>query len=197
MRSTRWLVSFLVACLGSVAQAQPPEAGRLLVASPSLDDPNFGRTVLLLLRHDDDGSAAVALNRPTWIDPAEAFPNIEALSGYGGTLFFGGPIAPSQLIIVFDAAGGDAGNALQVLGSIYVSSDLAMLGGIDSAAAGAPMLRLFAGHAEWGPGQLEAEVEAGNWRVVPAEPARIFTDEPTDLWQRLPPASDAVTASLR
>ena len=186
----------LLFCAG--VGAQSPEPGQLLVAAPALDDPNFGETVLLILLHDGDGSRAVALNRPTWIKPAEAFPAIEELATAGGPLSFGGPVGPNQLVIVFDAGNSEPENARRVFGNIYLTTDPGVLTGLAPAADGRPRYRLFAGHAAWQPGQLEAEIAGGSWRLLDASAAQIFGDDPETLWDRLPFSSGSgVSAALR
>jgi putative transcriptional regulator len=178
---------------------QEPEPGQLLVASAALTDPNFSETVLLVVHHGQDGSLAVALNRPTWVVPEEAFPEVPDLNSYGEQLFFGGPMAPNQLLIVFETRDDNlTRNARPLLDDIYVTVDVNILDEMEPPAMpDAPRIRLFAGHASWNPGQLEAEIAAGNWRVLPAEPSQVFDASPGDLWQRLPLGIAGVTAALR
>ena len=191
------LCAVLITLCSTPAIAQSPEAGHLLVANPSLSDPNFGQTVLLLLRHESDGSLAVALNRPTWVNAAEAFPEIEALANYDEGLYFGGPIGIAQLLAVFESDEAAPDNALRLIDSIYVSPDLELLDGIDFSAATAPRVRIFAGHAEWGAGQLAQEIASGSWRVLPADAATIFAVDAALLWDSLPRIGAAATAALR
>lgn len=177
-------------------QAQEPEIGNLLIASGSLNDPNYERTVLLIVYHGEDGSIAVALNRPTWVEPRDAFPDVDSLADYMGTLFFGGPVAPSQPLLVFERGPSLPQNAQPVLGSIYVSSNLTQLDTLDLGGERASRVRLFAGHAAWVPGQLAREIAIGSWRVVPAVPSQIFAEDPASLWETALFGGDAVTASL-
>ena len=188
----------LLACASTGVQAQSPEPGQLLVAAPALDDPNFGETVFLVLLNDGDGSRAVALNRPTWVSPAEAFPAVGELAAADDTLFFGGPVGSNQLVIVFDAGDSDPPTARRVFGSIYLTTDPGVLSNLAPAADGQPRFRLFAGHAAWAPGQLEAEIAGGNWRTLNASPAQIFGGDPATLWDRLPTTgAGGVSAMLR
>jgi putative transcriptional regulator len=182
----------LLALASAGAPAQEPMAGQLLYASPSLNDPNFGETVLLLLLNDEQGSRAVALNRPTWVAPAEAFPDIEELAGSTATLFFGGPVSPNLLVIVFDAGDGVPENSQRIFGNVFVTTDPAAIAAMG--ATGAERVRLFAGHAAWAPGQLEAEIAAGNWRVVSGSPDRVFSADPAALWNSVPSAGSGVSA---
>jgi putative transcriptional regulator len=70
------------------------------------------------------------------------------------------------------------------------------LSAIDFAAQGSPRVRVYAGRAEWGPGQLADEIADGDWRLDSARPEDVFADDPESLWQRMPLVSDGVTASL-
>jgi putative transcriptional regulator len=191
---TLLLVTLVAAAPGAMSQA--PEAGRLLVSNPGLRDPNFSETVLLILLHEDNGTAAIFLNRPTWIDPQEAFPEIDTLADYEGALFRGGPVAPAELLLLFEHAGAPPPGVLPVLDGIYFSPNPELLGDIDSTSPDAPRVRLFAGRAEWGPGQLAREIAAGRWRVVGADADDLFAGDTSNLWQRIPLAGDGVTAFL-
>ena len=189
------VAALLLAVASPGAFAQEPAAGQLLYASPAMGDPNFSETVLLVLLSGEEGSRAVALNRPTWVMPAEAFPDIGELADSEATLYFGGPVNPNLLVILFDA--GDAGNNVpensqRVFGNVFVTTDPATLA--PAASDGTPRIRLFAGHAAWGPGQLEAEIAAGNWRLVDGSADRVFADNPAALWNSIPSAGGGVSA---
>lgn len=198
MRRLFRTISATVLCLLALtARAQAPEPGQLLIASAALSDPNYSRTVLLLVHHAQDGSVAVALNRPTWIAAEEAFPEVPGLDAYGEPLYFGGPIAPSQLLIVFESNRIMVENVRQVLDDVYVAADPTILQSLDRESDSTQRVRFYAGHASWNPGQLEAEIAAGNWRLLPADNAEVFDVNPEDLWERLPLGTDGVTAALR
>jgi putative transcriptional regulator len=189
--------ALLLALCSGLAMAQSPEMGRLLVASPSLEDPNFSETVLLILYHDQDGSLAIAINRPTWVAPAEAFPDMAPLAEFAGPIYFGGPVAPTQVIVVFDSGGREPENSRRIIGNIYVTTDPAMIASLAENDDGSGRIRIFAGHAAWGPGQLEDEIDAEGWHLVDSSADQIFTADPATLWQRLPALTGGVTASLR
>lgn len=197
MITLRRLTAFTLLGLASLgAFAQDPEIGDLLIASGSLNDPNYAETVLLIVHQGEDGTVAVALNRPTWVEPAVAFPDVDSLQGFPGAVFFGGPVSPSQPLIMFERGRRMPQNSRHVVGSIYVSADLALLDDMDLTAPDAPRIRLFAGHAAWVPGQLEREIDNGNWRTLPAAANQIFADDPASLWDALPNTGDGFTASL-
>jgi len=187
------IVAALLALASLSAFAQEPTPGQLLYASPALNNADFGETVLLVLVSDEQGSRAVALNRPTRVTPDEAFPDIEEVAGSTDTLFFGGPVSPNLLVILFDAGDSVPENSQRVFGNIFVTTDPAALAVAKE--GGSPRVRLFAGHAAWAPSQLEAEIAAGNWRLVNGSADRVFADDPTTLWNSIPPGGGGVSAS--
>jgi putative transcriptional regulator len=155
--------------------------GRLLVAAPVLGDENFDRTVVLLLEHNDEGALGVVLNRPSGLEVSDPLPEWSAYALEPEVVFIGGPVSRSSVIALarFD---GDAPAAAweQVLGSVGVvdlSHDPVLIGGSLGA------VRVFAGYAGWGPGQMESEIAEGAWYVVAADPGDVFTDSPTELWR--------------
>lgn len=164
-------------------------AGQLVVATPSLLDPNFARTVVLLLQaDDDDGALGLVLNRPTGTDVAEVLPDWAPLAAEPQVVFVGGPVQPNGAICL--GRGRSAGQpvaAYSVLEGVPGSS----LGTVDldsppeELAAAVSGVRLFAGYAGWSAGQLEAEVAEGAWWVLDALPDDAFAAEPETLWQRV------------
>jgi putative transcriptional regulator len=154
--------------------------GKLLVATPPLADPNFDRTVVLLLEHGDDGAIGVVLNRPTYTSLTDALPDWQPLSSAPAVVFTGGPVASEAVIALARGAGNaDAGwvQVLDDLGTVDVGRDPSAM------TAEVRALRVFAGYAGWGPGQLESEIEAGGWFVVGARPDDPFTADPEALWR--------------
>jgi len=154
--------------------------GRLLVATPPLVDPNFDRTVVLVLEHGpEDGAIGIVLNRPTGIDLDDALPDWVRLASEPAVVFGGGPVAPDAVIALARADGTDPFD-----GWVQVLDDLGTVDvGRDPAALKLEELRVFTGYAGWGPGQLEGEIEKGAWFVVRATPADAFAPDPDDLWR--------------
>jgi putative transcriptional regulator len=151
--------------------------GQLLIASPSLWDPNFRRTVVLIGHHDDEGALGVVLNRASEVSVREAAPPFTALVGDEGVVFVGGPVQPQAAVVVadFDDPSQADLSAFGSIGFLPGEADPETVAGVRRA-------RLFAGFAGWGPGQLEAEVEEGSWFLEPARPDDVFTVEPGALW---------------
>lgn len=156
-----------------------PLAGRLLVATPVLGDPNFDRTVVLLLEHSEEGAVGVVLNRPSDTDVAEPLPEWDNVAATPSVIFVGGPVAQTAVIGLARCDRGSASGWRPLVGSVGI---------VDLAAGPAEVttpieaLRLFAGYAGWGPGQLEEEIDAGAWWVVDAAPTDALSPNPEDLW---------------
>lgn len=147
-------------------------AGNLLVATPNLIDPNFYRTVVLLLQHDDDGCVGVVLNRPTTEPVADHIPEWAALVPEPGCVHFGGPVDPT---VAIGLSATSEGMPTGVPGLSMV--DLA--GDPD---ASAPPVKVYAGYSGWGSEQLEDEIASGSWYVVQASPDDPF-DSRDGLWR--------------
>lgn len=182
MTASAGLVLLLTAIAGST-WAMEPGAGRFLVASEAIEDPNFAKTVVLVLHHDGDGSIGLIINQHSDIAPAQLLPGVRGLDRYQGMLFLGGPVELSHVsVLAIEAAGGAA-----VLEGVYLSNDPSTLEGLLRAqgAVGERALRIFIGYAGWAPGQLEAEIAGGGWRVHAASAAQVFEQDPSQLWQSL------------
>ncbi|HEX8346143.1 MAG TPA: YqgE/AlgH family protein [Actinoplanes sp.] len=156
--------------------------GRILVATPTLKDPNFDRTVVLLVAHEPGGALGVVLNRATEVPVADVLGNWGDLAGDPAVLFEGGPVQPESAICLarmrpeskrrvsgFHQVAG-------ALGTVDLSADPDRLR--DSVAG----IRVFAGYSGWSPGQLEDEVSTGSWFVFDALPGDPFVSRPDDLW---------------
>jgi putative transcriptional regulator len=153
--------------------------GRLLVAMPVLDDPEFSRSVVLLIDHDEDGALGVVLNRASDVPVSEATDSLIDLIPAPGVLFGGGPVEPDALVAIGRAHEGAARSETTfVEGLRLINLDQ------DPAIAGVELtqVRLFAGYAGWSPGQLEHEIWHGAWAVVESEPSDVFTSCPETLW---------------
>ncbi|HEV3046338.1 MAG TPA: YqgE/AlgH family protein [Solirubrobacteraceae bacterium] len=153
-------------------------AGQLLLAAPSLQDPNFARTVVLIGMHNEDGAMGVVLNRPSTVTVGEAVPQLEAMLDASEQLFVGGPVQPSAVVFLAEFLEPALAGVL-VLGRIGFPAPDA---GIEQLSEATERKRLFAGHAGWSAGQLDAEVAAGDWIAHPAEPQDVFTEDPAELW---------------
>jgi putative transcriptional regulator len=156
-------------------------AGQLLLASPSLLDPNFVRTVVLIGVHSDDGAMGVVLNRPSTVTVGEAVPQLQDAVGALEPVYVGGPVQSSSIVFLAEFLD-PAPAGLLVLGRIGFPAPDA---GIAELAEATARGRVFAGHAGWGQGQLDAEIAGGDWIAHAAQPEDVFTDVPQELWSRV------------
>jgi len=191
-----WFVGFGLQMCGEEVLAQPPTRGSLLIARENLSDPRFSETVVLILQHDTGGSLGIMLNRPTWVTPTTAFPELDFLDDYEGHIYIGGPLQRSNILILAKEVGNLEAGALLVMEDIYASSELNFLRLVTNSAKNESNLRLYTGHAEWGPEQLDQEIERGDWHVTPAKPELIFTPEPLELWRQSLSSGSEITANL-
>jgi putative transcriptional regulator len=152
--------------------------GQLLIAGPALVDPNFLRTVVLIVEHSQEGAFGLVLNRPSETVVGEAVPEIEELVDPDEWLYIGGPVQPSGVVVLGQFE--DPGD-----GALLAFDDVGVLGAgppPEVQAAGLRAGRAFVGHAGWGAGQLEDEIERGDWILEPARAEDAFCEEPHDLW---------------
>lgn len=157
-------------------------AGRLLVATPALMDANFFRSVVLIVEHSEEGAAGVVLNRPSETELTEGpLDDWRPLAAEPQLVFVGGPVAPDSAVCLARTAPDSQPPGWQpVMGGLGVL-DLAL--GVGEVRDGVDRLRVFAGYAGWGAGQLEGEVETGSWYVVDADPEDALTSMPGALWR--------------
>lgn len=179
----QWRIPAFIGQTERVMHGSSSTKGRLLLATPPLDDPNFDRTVVYVLEHRDDGALGVVINRPTEETLQEPLERWTDLQAPPDSLFLGGPVEPDALIALAFANQPviEESDELSPVAGRVASADLTT----DPAfvAAVASSVRIFRGYAGWGPGQLENEIEAGAWLVFDAEPADVFASEPGELWR--------------
>jgi putative transcriptional regulator len=145
--------------------------GQLLIAAPSLQD-YFRRTVVLVIEHTPEGAMGVVLNRAADVRVADVVPALADLPDSDQLVRLGGPVAPESVVALGDFERADEAGAT-VLGS---------LGTLDPDAPNESLrrLRVYAGYAGWGPGQLDGELEQDAWIIVAARLDDPF--EEGDLW---------------
>jgi putative transcriptional regulator len=162
------------------SSSAPPLRGKLLVATPPLVDPNFDRTVILVLEHGSDGALGIVLNRPTDATLDEVLPDWREHASAPAVIFVGGPVTPEAVIALARR------NSTVVDGWVDVLDDLGTVDvGREPDEVGPHLaaLRVFAGYAGWAPGQLDAELGQGAWFVVDMHPEDAFSASPDRLWR--------------
>lgn len=154
-------------------------AGRLLVASEAMTDPRFAESVILLLRHNRQGTVGLVLNNRSKLLPKEMADEIVPGLQH---IYFGGPVEPFAVSVLYFGNRPPA-DSRRILKGIHLTGLPAMVERLEQGEA--VSFRVFLGYAAWAPGQLEAELAYGSWLVYPAD-ERILTQENVEqLWQQL------------
>jgi putative transcriptional regulator len=162
-----------------------PARGRLLVASPTLREPTFRRTVVAILEHTDEGALGVVVNRPGDLSLADVVPAVADLASEPAVLFAGGPVEPQAAIALGMVPTGSPAAAEPAEGwrpvvpplvTVDLDHDPLLLAGAMRE------LRVFAGYSGWAAGQLESEIAEGAWYVVDSLPLDPFFPAPERLW---------------
>ena len=163
--------------------------GRLLAATPLLGDPNFRRTVVLIVEDSKvEGTLGVVLNRPTEVPLDHVLESWTALVSGPPVVFRGGPISPNSALALALAHGNDEPVGWRSLDGTPMMSRIGLvdLGAPpELLAGGITSMRVFAGYAGWGAGQLREEIDEGAWYVLPGDPADAFAADPERLWQQV------------
>jgi putative transcriptional regulator len=171
---------------GEVNAVDVVQSGSALIAAPGLRDPNFHRTVVLIIEHQPAGTVGVVLNRPSEVPVRDVLPSWSPLATVPRALYVGGPMQQrAALCVAALPAGVDAEHTE---GMIKVRGSLALVDLDADPELIAPRLRglrVFAGYAGWSAGQLAAEINRGDWVVVPALPEDVLAPPGTDLWSRM------------
>ncbi|HEY7069906.1 MAG TPA: YqgE/AlgH family protein [Acidimicrobiales bacterium] len=194
-------------------------AGKLLIAEPMLEDPNFDRTVVLMIEHTPDGALGVVLNRPTELEVDAVLGEWSALAASPPVLYMGGPVEQNAVLALarrpraaghpdprHPAAGSpvwpdpsEARDTAETPGWTSVVGDIGTIDlhlDPDDVAPGVDGIRFFAGYSGWGGGQLEAELEEGAWLVVDATDDDVFAADPDAMWRAVLRRQGGRTAML-
>lgn len=185
LRRTGRLLAIALLCLGALPTAwsgPEDEAAKsiFLVATGRLEGTSFQRTVILMTHMGGRvGTTGLAINRTTDVLLRDAFPNIPTLRESDETLFLGGPVSPGTIFVL-------QRSEVPVQGMMRLVQDIYFAPGeqILARPAMGPR-RAYAGYVGWAPGQLQVEIERGDWRVIRRDPGIVFAQDPNGLWDRL------------
>jgi len=158
--------------------------GKLLVADRRLRDPNFAETVVLIITYDEDGAIGLILNREGEVPVSRLLKGVKDAAKMTDLAFEGGPVEPKSVLTLFRSRTPQP-RARRIGGEVYAILEQTLLDEILANGAGRDQLRFYLGFANWAPGQLEAELDAGAWRVFPGSAGAIFDPDPDSLWDRL------------
>jgi putative transcriptional regulator len=182
------LAILAVACAAPPARAQIPDhvslAGQLLIAAPTIADPRFARTVILMVQHDRNGALGIIVNLPMGERPVASLLEMlgETDTKAAGTvpIFAGGPVQPQSGFVVHSAEYQRA-DTIAIDGRVAMTASREILRDIANDKGPKQSLIAF-GYAGWGPGQLEGERLRGSWFTTPAEPKLIFDENRDKVW---------------
>ena len=161
--------------------------GQFLVAGKQMRDPNFYRSVVLMVEYGESGSMGLVVNRPSNVSVARALSEHFDLPESDQLVYVGGPVEPAALFVLHSAGEFETEES-DVVPGIYVGSSPDVFERvIEQVVGGSDDLefRVFAGCAGWGPGQLEGELEHGDWHILPAVAPEILPGDPYTLWDEL------------
>jgi putative transcriptional regulator len=160
--------------------ARDIEPGKLLIAPPMVQDPNFFRSVVLLCEHGPEGSFGLILNRR--VDVETDF-LVTELTGYDGGFLLGGPVQTDTLHFLHHFE--EVPESVPFMAGVYWGGDFESVKDIcRNRPVAEDELKLYIGYAGWGAGQLLDEIEAGGWIVAPGDPEAVFAQEPSELWRK-------------
>jgi putative transcriptional regulator len=152
-------------------------AGKLLISSPSLVDPNFRRTVVLMTHHDEEGAVGLVLSRPSEVRIDDAVPELGELPYADEVVYIGGPVQPEAVVVLVEL------DELLDDSEPIVGSVIYLPPNSEPDDLGVGRARVFAGYSGWGPGQLEDELDESAWIIVRALPNDVFASDPDELWR--------------
>ncbi len=162
----------------------PLGKGIFLIASPSLRDPNFQQTVILLCEHGPQGALGVVVNRPTQITITEVLPEVPILEGQNHKVFAGGPVQQQHLLILYRTPEGQA-DSHHVFDGVYLGGNAQALEELLQDPSSLGNMRAFIGYSGWAPGQLENEMQTGSWLTHPADSTAMFEADHRQLWGKI------------
>lgn len=155
--------------------------GTFLISRASMLDPNFDGTVVLVCTHDEEGTVGLTLNRPLEVPIEQVLPEATFLHDAEVPLLWGGPVG-NDCLHVLSGPDGDPESVLPVLPGVHFGGSLELVRRVFQ---GEGQLRFFLGYSGWSPGQLDEELAADAWFVVPAEVGEIWTKDWRLMWERL------------
>jgi putative transcriptional regulator len=158
--------------------------GKLLVASRDLGDPNFARTVVLLVQYDARGVVGLVLNRRTDIPLSRVLQSLKAAKGRSDPVYLGGPVETPAVFALLQAPGKVEG-AEHIFGAVYLISAKTLFEQTVSTRPDPGVFHVYLGYAGWTNEQLRKEVELGAWFVFPPDASTVFNSDPDSLWSQM------------
>ena len=178
-------ILFLLLCAVAFAQSDDPAIGDFLVASRDLGDPNFAKTVILLVHYKaDEGAVGLVINRATDVPISRVFQDLKEAKSRKDPVYVGGPVELNTVMALLKSAIKPE-NSARMFNDVYLIANKDLLRATLASGADASVFHTYVGYAGWGAGQLEREMEQGAWHSMPADAANVFHSDPDSVWQRL------------
>ncbi len=156
--------------------------GVFLVATNNLTGSSFEKTVILITKYSKYGAMGLAINKPTELAASDVFPSLKP-SKTQNKLYLGGPVHPKAMLLLIKSA--NFHNVPTIMENVYFSGGQRTLEKIIKNIGPNDIIRTYAGYSGWSPGQLEAEIKRGDWKVTKADKSSIFEIDTAGLWQQL------------
>jgi putative transcriptional regulator len=185
--ATSAVLAMLLLTAAAAAQSRSAEelgVGKLLVSSKGLPDPNFDKTVVLLIQYDDHGSLGLMINRRTDVTLSKLLEGVDTAKHASDAVFEGGPVE-MQTVFALLKAQKKPDDATSILSDVYLVNTKPPLQKALSDGSGSGDVRVYVGYCGWGPGQLENEMRLGGWWIFRGAAGTVFDPNPTSLWSRL------------
>src|SRR5262245_38639908 len=176
-------VTLLLVC-GSVACAAEVANGIFLIAKREMTDPRFQESVVLVTQPPQGGPFGVIINRPLDLPLSEVFPDQATMKGKKDVLYFGGPVARDGLMFLVRTSQPPA-RSVHVLKDVYFTGNVKWIEAFIQRPNSTQGLRVFSGYSGWAPGQLQNEMQRGDWHVLPADADIICHKDHTRVWPEL------------
>lgn len=189
------IAAVMALCIAPLRAEDEIEEGKILVADRDLKDPNFANTVVVIITYDERGTVGLIVNRQSDTPVTRILDGVKEAAGRKDLAFEGGPLEGKSVLALLRSAGNVPGTK-HLFGDVYAVLSEEPLRQALKDSAGSDRLRFYLGYAGWGPGQLEAEVDAGAWQVLDGNAKTVFDATPDTLWERLTRRSTLRVARL-
>ena len=159
-------------------------AGKLLVASRDLSDPNFAKTVVLLVQYDEDGVVGLILNRRSKVPISRVLDDLPGAKDRRDPVYAGGPVGTTEVLALVRSRR-PPGDAKRVFGDVLLVSTKEALEKTFASAADADAVHVYLGYSGWTAPQLEHELDLGAWYIFQGSAKAVFDSDPDSMWERL------------
>lgn len=164
--------------------------GKFLISEADLQDPNFYRTVVLMIEHNNEGAFGLVVNQKSTAALEDVAPDFKGSEVAALPVFIGGPVQQDHMFILHSGLPGNNRSAYSIepVGGIIFEPDFRIISDfiqgemLDLDAADRPILHFYAGYSGWGPGQLEGEIDRHSWILLDGSPELVFSENPEEAW---------------